>query len=192
MPFFVHFRRSSISSRSAFTELYESTRLPVFRYIYGLTGGPQAEVEDLVAETFLRAWKARRGFEGEPQAAVGWLIRIARRLVIDDYRRQIVRMSRRLPPDDPCTDSLPEQNALEAEQRGKLIALLAGLPDEPRELLTLRYMLSWKVGRIASHLGLTEDNVSVSIHRLLAKLRQQWAEGQLDEPPFSDPLEKNL
>jgi DNA-directed RNA polymerase specialized sigma24 family protein len=51
-------------------------------------------------------------------------------------------------------------------------------------------MLGWKVGQIATHLGLTEDNVSVSIHRLLAKLRQQWAEGQSGEPSFSDPLEK--
>lgn len=190
MPIFQRFHASSISSPAAFSQLYESARLPVFRYIFGLTGGPQAEVEDLVAETFIRAWKARHGFEGEAQAAVGWLIRIARRLVIDDYRRAAVRRTHKPPADDPSPDSLPEQNALISEQRKRLITLLADLRDEPREILTMRYMLGWKVGEIASHLDLTEDNVSVTIHRTLASLREMWAEGQSDEPSFSEIPEK--
>jgi RNA polymerase sigma-70 factor, ECF subfamily len=189
MPFFSPFRRSSISKSSDFSRLYESARLPVFRYIYGLTGGPQAEVEDLLAETFMRAWKARHTFEGEPEAATGWLIRIAKRLVIDDYRRDIVRMTHPV-REDPCTGSHPEQTAIEAEQRRTLLGLLAGLPDDSRELLTLRYMLDWKIGEIASYEGKTEDAVSVSLHRLLAKLRERWAEGQMDDEAFSDDLEK--
>ena len=181
------FRRSSISSRSAFSRLYESTRLPVFRYIYGLTGGPLPVVEDLVAETFLKAWKARHGFEGEPQAAIGWLIRIARRLVIDDYRREKVRRLHEPAEELPAS---PEQNAVEADQRRILQSLLMELTQDSRELLTLRYMLGWKVNEIARHLGWTEDNVSVTIHRLLAKLRQEWPEGHPDEPSFSACLEK--
>jgi DNA-directed RNA polymerase specialized sigma24 family protein len=33
---------------------------------YGLTGGPLEEVEDLTADTFARAWKARHTFGGDP------------------------------------------------------------------------------------------------------------------------------
>jgi DNA-directed RNA polymerase specialized sigma24 family protein len=53
---------SPISNPASFRALYERNRLPVFRYIYGLTGSPQDGVEDLTAETFLRAWNARHRF----------------------------------------------------------------------------------------------------------------------------------
>src|SRR5687767_9662865 len=89
---------SSIASHASFRALYELNRLAVFRYIYALTGGSQADAEDLAAETFLRAWKARHQFVGEMEVAIGWLIGIAKRLVIDDYRRT-VRATR-----DPSTD----------------------------------------------------------------------------------------
>jgi RNA polymerase sigma-70 factor (ECF subfamily) len=177
MQIFHRFRRSPIASPAVFEDLYERARLPVFRYIYGLTGGPQDDVEDLTAETFIRAWKARQQFDGDAEAAVGWLIRIAKRLVIDDYRRRTVRMTRSLPVGPP-PESMPEASAIEAEQRQILHALLAEMPDEQREILTLRYMLGWRIGDIASHVGATENSVSVTIHRTLARLREQWMEQQ--------------
>jgi RNA polymerase sigma-70 factor (ECF subfamily) len=177
MQLFRRFRASPMASPAAFSGLYERACLPVFRYIYGLTGGPQDDVEDLTAETFIRAWKARRRFDGDADAAVGWLIRIAKRLVIDDYRRRTVRTTRSLPVDPPA-ESMPEQAAIDGEQRRILLSLLSDLPDEQREILTLRYMLGWGIGDIAGHLGVTENNVSVTIHRTLAKLRAQWLERQ--------------
>ena len=71
--------------------LGDQTHLAVYRYVYGLTGGPQQEVEDITAETYLKAWHARRRFSGNEDAATGWLLQIARRLVIDSYRRRQAR-----------------------------------------------------------------------------------------------------
>jgi hypothetical protein len=70
-----------------FASFYNETYLSIFRYIYGLTGGPIAEVEDLTAETYMRAWKSRDGYRGEADLAIGWVVRIARNLVVDSYRR---------------------------------------------------------------------------------------------------------
>ena len=166
---------SPIASPASFRELYERNRQPVFRYIYGLTGGPQDDVEDLAAETFLRAWKARHRFDGDPDSATGWLIRIAKRLVIDAYRRSSTEANHIQSAAGDVTDvDSPEQTALVNEQNRTLKRLLAGLPEEPREILVLRYMLGWRVNDIAAHLGLTENNVSVTIHRTLARLREQW------------------
>ena len=81
----------SIPNADAFTRLYEETYLIVFRYVYGLSGGPLQESEDLTAETYARAWKTRQGFHGDGQAALGWLLRIARNLAIDLSRRRKVR-----------------------------------------------------------------------------------------------------
>ena len=165
---------SSIASSARFRALYELNRLPVFRYVYALTGGSQEDAEDLTAETFLRAWKARHQFHGEMDSAIGWLIGIAKRLAIDTYRRT-VRETRDLPADLPREDT-PEQTAIHEEQQKFLLRLVAELPDEQREIVVLRYLLGWRVNDIAQHMGATENKISVSLHRTLSKLREQWTE----------------
>ena len=84
-------KAGSSSDADLFTLLYEDTHIMVFRYIYGLSGGPQQEAEDLTSETYARAWKTRQRFNGNDQAALGWLLRIAKNLVIDLSRRRKVR-----------------------------------------------------------------------------------------------------
>jgi RNA polymerase sigma-70 factor, ECF subfamily len=164
---------SEIASPAGFSKLFERERLPVFRYIYGLTGGPGEVVEDLTAETFLRAWKGRHRFEGDEPSAIGWLIQIAKRLVIDDYRRQVVQ-------DNHQAALLPEfeagleQVVMDDERWQTLLLLLDELPAETREILVLRYLLEWRVQEIARHIGSTENNVSVTIHRALARIRTGW------------------
>lgn len=185
------FQRSPIASPNAFDLLYRHNRLAVFRYIYGLTGGPQEDVENLTAETFLRAWKARHRFDGDENNATGWLIRIAKRLVIDDYRRRVTQAALGLPPDHP-RDSLPEQAAQENEEHRFLLALLAELPDGQREILVLRYTLGWRVGEIAQHIGVSENNISVTIHRALSRLREKWWEMESAEAPVLFPSEEKI
>lgn len=163
-----------------FAALYARAHVIVFRYVYGLCGGPWQEVEDLTAETFLRAWRAHGRFEGNEEAAVGWLLQIARRQVIDAYRR------RRLGHDDrelileyiPAPDAGPEEQAQARERWGILWRLLAELPDDQREMLVLRYMLGWRVNRIARHFGLAENTVSVTLRRVLQRLRRAWPQPQ--------------
>jgi RNA polymerase sigma-70 factor (ECF subfamily) len=171
------FRRqpnSSIASPASFRAVYELNRLSVFRYVYALTGGSQEDAEDLTAETFLRAWKARHQFEGAMDSAIGWLIGIARRLVIDNYRRT-VRATRDLPPELP-PEATPEQNAIRQEYQKSVLRLVADLPDEQREIIVLRYLLGWRVHDIARHMGASENRISVSLHRTLSKLREKWTE----------------
>ncbi|MBL8162696.1 MAG: RNA polymerase sigma factor, partial [Anaerolineae bacterium] len=75
-------------SAETFTTLYERTHLIVFRYIYALHGEPQEDVEDLWLETYAKAWRSRHRFSGGEDAALGWLLRIARNLVIDRQRQR--------------------------------------------------------------------------------------------------------
>jgi RNA polymerase sigma-70 factor (ECF subfamily) len=173
-------RKSAIASPARFRELYERNRLPVFRYIYALTGGSQDDAEDLAAETFLRAWKSRYQFDGDMDSAVGWLIRIARSLVIDNYRRS-VRATRSLPA-DLMPEPTPEQTAIHEEQQKFLLRLLADLPEEQREVIILRYLLGWRVNDIARHLGVSENKISVSLHRTLSRLRERWMELDAENP----------
>jgi RNA polymerase sigma-70 factor (ECF subfamily) len=179
---------SPIASPATFRELYDRDRLSVFRYIYGLTGGEQADAEDLTAETFLRAWKARHRFAGDMASATGWLIRIAKRLVIDEYRR--TRQASRSLLAAPEPDAGPEQDAIADEQKQFLVALLGDLPAEQREILTLRYLVGWRVTEIARHTGASENNISVTIHRSLSKLREKWLAADKASQPVRVPQEE--
>ena len=177
LRFFLPVGKSApLGEAATFAGFYERTHLPVFRYLYGLTGGPQEDVEDLTAEAFTRAWRARRTFDGDEQAALGWLMKIARRLVIDDYRRRKARpvTEGEIPAEMPLDEPPPEEAALAGEKQRTLWALLQSLPDETREILTLRYLLGWRVNEVAAYLEIPENTVSVAIRRALERLRREW------------------
>ncbi|HEU0292491.1 MAG TPA: RNA polymerase sigma factor [Anaerolineales bacterium] len=166
----------SIPNAQAFTRLYEETYLIVFRYVYGLSGGPLQEVEDLTAETYERAWKTRGRFQGDEQAALGWLLRIARNLAIDLSRRRKVRdVDESLQIElliDP--NVLPEIDVMTREQVEILWRLLGSLPADVREMIVLRYMLGWQVKQVAEYLRTKENNISVTIRRALKSLQRDW------------------
>lgn len=170
----------SISKVEAFTFLYEKTYLMVFRYVYGLSGGPAQEAEDLTAETYTRAWKTRLHFDGNEQAALGWLLRIARNLAIDLSRRRKIRdvdeeVNVELLLDPSLT---PESDVIVREQMAILWKMLNTLSEEVREMIVLRYMLGWQVKQIAEHLEMRENNVSVTIRRALKSLQRDWSQSQ--------------
>ncbi len=172
---------SPLASPEAFSAVYEQNYLAVFRYLYGLCGGPQEDIEDLTAETFAHAWKARHTFRGKPKTATGWLLSIARHLVIDTYRRNQVRIQpQETLPEDPAPEETarwkptPENLVIADEQRWMLLAMLQTLPDEPREMLVLRYLLNWRVRQIAEYLGIPENTATVTIRRALERLQRQW------------------
>jgi RNA polymerase sigma-70 factor (ECF subfamily) len=166
----------------AFGKLYEHTHIIIFRFIYGLHGGPIEEVEDLTCDTFFRAWRRRTSFSGGEHDALCWLFTIARRLVIDTHRRKQTNLGEamlRLDEDNlesslPASSQTPEELGVIHDQFRHLWFVLQGLPQDKRELLVLRYMLGWKVKEIADYLHREENTVSVSIKRILGQVRKQW------------------
>ncbi len=173
-----------LTDPESFRQLYSRTYLLVYRYIYASLGGPVQEVEDMTAETFSRAWKTRQRFGGSESAALGWLLTIARNLMIDAYRRKRTNP----PPFELETDDLdfrdehtgPEEKLIDKERLEILLAAMQRLPPEQRELLVLRYVLGWQVKQIAVHLDMLENTVSVYLRRSLQNLREQWPEEIVD------------
>jgi RNA polymerase sigma-70 factor (ECF subfamily) len=172
----IHKTVVNLRTPEGFQKTYQQNHLVVYRFIYGLHGGPTEDVEDLTTTTFLRAWKARHRFQGDQGAALGWLLKIARNLVIDSQRRR----GRRENPVDIETqilsskDLTPEEHVFQQEQVSILWNLLVQLPNHHREIITLRYLLGWKVKDIAKHLGKKENSISVTIRRIIKKLQTEW------------------
>jgi len=164
----------------AFTRLYEATYLIVFRYVYGLSGGPAQEAEDLTAETYARAWKTSHHFTGNERAALGWLLSIARNLAIDLARRRKAHNVDENILIELLTDPnlAPEADVITREQVEILWRMLGTLSEDAREILVLRYMLGWQVKQVATYLDMTENNVSVTIRRALKSLQREWSQLQ--------------
>ncbi len=166
----------SIMDAGDFARLYDQNSLIVFRYVYGIIGGTRQDVEDITAETFMRAWTTRHRFSGNEQAALGWLLRIARNLVIDVSRRKKFRIVDESVEVEALLDAsaVPEDDLVTREQTADLWKMLSSLPDETREILVLRYMIGWQVKQIAVHLGMPENNISANIRRALSRLQRDF------------------
>ncbi len=168
----------NLSDSETFQWLFERHHLSVFRFIYGLQSGSIEDVEDLTTTTFLRAWKSRRRFRGNQAAALGWLLKIARNLVIDKYRRDkrhgiLLDIDKQIVP---TNQGLPEEQLFDNEKIQILEGLLAKLPDDHKEMIVLRYILDWRVKDIAFHLEMSENNVSVTLRRILKRIQDDWPE----------------
>lgn len=163
-----------LASPEAFTQFYEQAHLSVFRYSMVLCAGDQGEAEEITAQAFFRAWEKRRQFTGNPAAALGWVIAIARNLLIDRRRSAVIHPVEPI-PDDALADeaSTVEDILINAEQLQDVLEVLRDLPFPQGDIVTLRYVLGWPVKAIASHLGLAENTVSVNLRRAVTKIQRE-------------------
>lgn len=141
-----------------------------------------AEAQDVVQETWLRAFGKLRGFRGE--AALGtWLARIAINLAISSQRRK----GRLVPIQDnaetehamdlhglPVAES-PDASAQRGEMRAVLQASIEGLPAIYRSVFMLRAVEDMSVSEAAFCLGVSEDVVKTRFLRARALLREELA-----------------
>jgi RNA polymerase sigma-70 factor, ECF subfamily len=184
-------------------------------HCYRMLGSPE-EAEDLVQETYLRAWRSYRYFEGRSSVRT-WLYRIATNACLT----AIERRSRRplpsglgAPSDDPAAPlagapevpwlrPLPDAllaasgddpavvTAARAGIRLAMVAALQYLPARQRAMLILRDVLDWPAAEVAALLGTTATAVNSGVRRARAQLaRALPAEDQVAEP--DDPGSRAL
>ena len=168
----------SLNDAEIFGQFYNNTHLIVFRFLYGMAGGSFQEIEDLTAETFFRAWKSRHRFHGSAQAALGWVLQIGRNQLIDTYRRKKVRGEDLILNETLLVhpQSSPEEQVALHQQIQLIWNQLQTLSPNQREMIVLRYILDWPIKQIAEHLNMTDNTVSVTIQRILIRLRDHLPE----------------
>jgi RNA polymerase sigma-70 factor, ECF subfamily len=149
--------------RSAFERLYDRYA----RVVHGLllARARAEDVEDLVQEVFLTAWR-RLDRLRDPAAFGGWLMMIARNRATDLHRRHVEHVEL---PDTLTATSAP---AATAEARAALEAIRR-LPDAYRETLVLRLVEGLTGPEIAERTGMTPASVRVNLHRGMKLLREK-------------------
>jgi RNA polymerase sigma-70 factor (TIGR02960 family) len=188
--------------QAAFAELVERHRRELHVHCYRMLGSFE-EAEDLVQETFLRAWRNRESFEGGPGFRA-WLYRIATNACLDALRRSSRRVASlhsfaEVPWLQPYPDRLldeiaprdAEPDAVVVAKETISLAFIAAiqlLPPRQRAVLILREVLGWSAGETASLLDTTVAGVNSALQRARATLQEQrparrhdWSASDLSE-----------
>jgi RNA polymerase sigma-70 factor (ECF subfamily) len=147
--------------RDGFSQLYD-LYAPLVHGIL-LARVPRAEVDDLVQDIFLHAFKKlhtlRDGSSFGP-----WIAMIARNRAVDFYRRSRETVE--------ITDELRGSDKQEA-RAAEILELIRSLPDAYRETLVLRLVEGMTGPEIAERTGLTAASVRVNLHRGMKLLREK-------------------
>ncbi|MBS4194999.1 RNA polymerase sigma factor [Lederbergia citri] len=131
------------------------------------------DVEDIVQEVFLRALKSVEYFEGRSNPKT-WLLSIARRLVIDRYRKE---KRYKLLPFDLIRNNAKSKESIEDlvivdETLSEIYRYINRMKESYRNVIICRLILEYTVEETSEILGWPKSKVSLTYHRALTHLKQ--------------------
>lgn len=134
---------------------------------------PSDEVEDLVADTYVRAFEAFDSYE-EQGNQIGWLLTIARNVVYN-HSAKTGRRARLLPrlADERIVPSVDER-VLDLDEEARIRSALARLSSADRALLEERFVALRPAVKIAEDLGVSPGSVRTASYRALRTLRAEF------------------
>ncbi|WP_171818412.1 sigma-70 family RNA polymerase sigma factor [Pyxidicoccus fallax] len=169
-------RRAARGETSAYSELYRRTRPMVARLVAGFAPLDPDEVEDVIQETFVRAFKALPRLK-EAGAFEAWLLSIARNRARTRLERKA--STRRLEDDvaDPEPETVPHiPEALQLERDIEVVRrLIAELPEgEEKRTVQLFYIEGELSAReIAEKLGVGKSAVTMRLERFRSRIKRE-------------------
>jgi RNA polymerase sigma-70 factor (ECF subfamily) len=158
----------------AATALVERHADAIARFVASV--GAREDVEDLVQETFVRAFGSLDSFRGESSLRT-WLFTIARRLLLDRRRSERRRGGgSRMAVDVKDSDAVTEFDALDAvvagETERRMREAVARLTPTQREVFTLRVSEGLSYKEIAEAVDTTEGAARVHYHNAMRAIKE--------------------
>jgi len=188
---------------TAFGARVERHRRELHVHCYRMLGSFE-ESEDLVQETFLRAWRRRETYAGRASVRA-WLYRIATNACLDalDKRPRTPTADGEVlwlqPYPDALLEELPDgREGPEDVTLGKetlelaFLVAIQHLAPLPRAVLVLRDVLGCSARETASLLETTEASVNSALQRARAGLRERLPERRAEWAPGAEPTASEL
>ena len=162
-----------------FEKIYKELALPLTKFVMKRTGADSKEVDEVVQETFVAAWRGWNTFKHK-SSYFTWLCRISLNKIADYYHDQVHKNSRIIVPlldaiSDIDNKSLsPEENLALKELRSSVNDCLNLLPVEKRKLLWFRYWKDMSYGEISKIMGISKRAVEGQIYRAKHEFSKTW------------------
>jgi RNA polymerase sigma-70 factor, ECF subfamily len=205
----------TFDSKDAFLADAQRYRRELLAHCYRMTGSLH-DAEDLVQETYLRAWKSYDGFEGRSSIRT-WLYRIATNTcltALDGRQRRPLPSGLGAPNADPTADiaehpeitwlqPLPDASdehpsdpsvivASRDSVRLAFIAALQHLSARQRAVLLLREVLQWKAAEVGEAIGASTAAVNSLLQRARAQLDEIQPSQDDDIAPPESPEAREM
>lgn len=150
--------------------LYEQHAAPLLAFVLRLTGGDRQRAEDIVQETLLRAWRNAHKLGAAGRSSIRpWLVTVARRIAIDNYRSENARPSEAY---DQELERFAVTDDTDAVLRSMTVSeALRSLSHAHREILVETYFRGRTVPEAASELGLPLGTAKSRVYYALRALR---------------------
>ena len=150
--------------------LYEEHGRVLLSYATRLTGGDRATAEDIVQETLLRAWRNAGVLMNGRGSVRGWLLTVARNLVIDRARARSVRPGEIVGA--PYRHPMTRDHGETTVDSMVVMEALEQLSPEHREILVEVYFRQSSVAEAAEKLGLPPGTVKSRTFYAMRAMRQ--------------------
>jgi len=148
----------------------------VFRFIASASGASSADVDDLVQETLLHAWRNRDQYRGDAPLD-SWLLGIARNRVRMRRRADRTRNAVKDALQMMDRQELSDDDVRSADSIGAVRRALESLQAEQRDVLLRRYFEGLPIRVIARALRETEKAIESRLHRAREALRERLIQG---------------
>lgn len=147
-------------------------------FLFGLVRRDDV-ADDLLQETFRRAWQARERYVDDGRER-SYLLRIADRLAVDHARRArrpetTVDSDAWRSAEPPSRERAADTSLLHAEAKACLVEALDSLSEAQRRVLLLRFYGGLEFSEIAAELDCPIGTVLSHCHRALGRLRKELA-----------------
>src|SRR5512133_997958 len=168
--------------RAEFARFVETYSRPIYRLGLKILNDPQ-DAEDVLQETFIKAFRALPGFEGRSSLST-WLYRIAVNealMLVRKHHPEAVSVDEEIETPDGEIEPvqivdwccLPERELLSAEGRRFLDTAISRLPATLRVVFVLRDIQGLSIRETAETLSLSETAVKTRLLRARLNLREQ-------------------
>src|SRR2546421_407892 len=167
---------------AAFEQLYDRHSSTLYALLLRILANPD-DAQEVLQETFVKAWTSAKMFDALRGSEVAWLISIARSRGIDRLRARRIRLDR----EDEAGREISTvsgfvdrtngaDKAIQSEQTVAVRGALAELPDAQRRALELAYFEGLSQSEIADKLSEPLGTVKTRMQLGMKKLRDHLAE----------------
>ena len=155
--------------RLAFEKLYYQTVDDLFTYVRGQCRSETAS-EDIVSNAYYKAWRSAGRYRAGSNAYRKWLFGIARNELRNFWASNKQTVS--LGDFDIAQDDVLGVSQDQADARGEVARLMAGLTEQQRQVVVLRYFNGKSHEEIATIMGKREGAVRALLLRALRQMRK--------------------
>ena len=150
-------------------ELYSTYRDRVLAYVSARVENRQ-DAEDLCSDVFEQAFRSLPRYDPAKATMNTWIFTIARYTLINHFQRG--RKDLPLCGEIPAPDD-PEASLLREETLSRLAGVLAGMEQDMRDIIILRYYQGCSLKTVSSRTGISYGMVKVKHKKALETLRRQ-------------------